>query len=128
MGTFVVGAIMAIAGCLSWLAQVRAHGGYWSFGLGAAPSFAIATLPLVVGIALLYFDTGSSAGRALLLVGLVVIAVGILAHAGTHYHAMPLYSFIADLALVVAGVGSISNLVFTSAPPQSKPEPPPTVN
>lgn len=103
---FVIGFVMAIAG--GWLLtnQVTVHSGYWR--LWGYNAFGLTLLPLLVGIALLFFNARSIPGRLLTVAGVVVIFVGILTHLEIYFQPTSLFNTMLMLGLLAGGIGLIA--------------------
>lgn len=103
---FIIGFVMAIAG--GWLLtnQVTVHSGYWR--LWGYNAFGLTLLPLLVGIALLFFNGRSLPGRLLTTAGLVVIFVGILTHLEIYFQPTSLFNTLLMLGLLTGGIGLIA--------------------
>jgi hypothetical protein len=107
--TFLLGMIMAIAGGYLLFHQVQVYGGYWNWsGLGGTGrSFGITLLPLLFGIAILFVNGKSFAGRFLTFAGALVIVVGIIANLDIHFQQTSLWNTLTMLVLLVGGIGLI---------------------
>ncbi|HEX2835455.1 MAG TPA: hypothetical protein VHW00_20760 [Thermoanaerobaculia bacterium] len=106
LGTFFFGFVMAVAG--GWLLtnQVTVTSGYWRFGGYSA--FGLSLLPLVVGIAFLFFDGRSIVGWVLTIAGAVIIFVGILMNLDIYFRPTTLFNTIVMLVLLLGGIGLIA--------------------
>ena len=76
IGQFVLGLILLGLGLYLFLSRVIVTSNLWElFGMNA---FGVALVPLVIGIALLFFDSKSIAGWVLAIGSFLVIIVGII--------------------------------------------------
>jgi len=80
VGWFLGGLAMMIAGLYLLMQQVTVHGGYWGSGSGwgrvgggGGMSFGLTLVPLLVGVAILFFDGKSRLGWLLVGGGLLII-------------------------------------------------------
>jgi multisubunit Na+/H+ antiporter MnhF subunit len=112
--TFLLGLIMATAGGYLLFNQVQVHGGYWHWsGLGGAGrSFGITLLPLLFGVAILFVNGKSFAGRFLTFGGALVIVVGVIANLDIQFQQTSLWNTLIVLVLLVGGVGLIVRSVL----------------
>jgi uncharacterized protein len=106
IGTFLIGFVMAIAG--GWLLtnQVTVTTGYWQ--LWGHNGFGLSLIPLVIGIALLFFNGRSIAGWLLTIAGAVIIFVGILTNLDIYFRPTSLFNTILMLVLLAGGIGLIA--------------------
>lgn len=106
LGTFFFGFVMAVAG--GWLLtnQVTVTSGYWR--LGGYSAFGLSLLPLVVGIAFLFFDGRSIVGWVLTIIGAVIIFIGILTNLDIYFRPTTLFNTIVMLVLLLGGIGLIA--------------------
>lgn len=106
LGTFFFGFVMAVAG--GWLLtnQVTVTSGYWR--LWGYSAFGLSLLPLVVGIAFLFFDGRSIIGWVLTIAGAVIIFVGILTNLDIYFRPTSLFNTLVMLVLLLGGIGLIA--------------------
>jgi hypothetical protein len=106
LGSFVLGAVMAVAGGYLLLNQVTVSTGYWQFfGYNA---FGLSLVPLLLGILLLFYNGKGMLGWLLVVGGLVIIAAGILANLTIFFHPTSLFNTLIMLTLLVGGLGLIA--------------------
>jgi hypothetical protein len=112
--TFLVGIVMVVLGAYLLLQQVSVNGGYWYFGWmgGYGRSFGITLLPLLFGIAFLFYDGHSFIGRALTGLGALLILAGIIANLDIHFRETPLFNLLVMLILLVGGLGLVVRSVL----------------
>ena len=106
IGTFVIGAIMAVAGAYLLANQVTVTSGYWR--LWGYNAFGLSLLPFVVGIGFLFFDGKSVIGWVLTVAGAVIIFVGILANLEIYFRATSLFNTLLMLVLLLGGIGLVA--------------------
>jgi hypothetical protein len=106
LGTFVIGALMAVAGGYLLTNQVTVTSGYWRlFGYSA---FGLSLLPFVIGIAFLFFDGKSVVGWVLTVAGAVIIFVGILTNMEIYFRPTSLFNTLLMLVLLLGGIGLVA--------------------
>ena len=106
LGTFFLGAIMAVAGAYLLTNQVTVTSGFWH--LWGYNAFGLSLLPFIVGIAFLFFDGASVVGWILTIAGAVIIFVGILAHLDIYFRPTSLFNTILMLVLLMGGIGLVA--------------------
>ena len=106
VGTFILGLIMSAAGGYLLLNQVQVTTSFWHFG--AYGGFGLTLIPLLVGIAFLFYDGKSVIGWLLTLVGATVILAGVLMNMDIYFRPTSLYSTLLMLGLLFGGIGVIA--------------------
>lgn len=106
LGTFFFGLVLVLIGGYLLLNQVIVTPGYWQFY--SYSGFGISLLPLLLGIALLFFDGRSRWGWVLMLSGALIIFLGIIANLQIYFRPTSLFNTLLILGLVVAGLGLIA--------------------
>jgi hypothetical protein len=106
IGTFVIGALMAVAGAYLLTNQVTVTTGYWY--LWGRSAFGLSLLPFVVGIAFLFFNGRSIVGWVLTVAGAVIIFAGILSHLDIYFRPTSLFNTLLMLVLLFGGVGLVA--------------------
>jgi hypothetical protein len=106
LGTFFIGFAMAVAG--GWLLtnQVTVTSGYWN--LWGHNAFGLSLLPLIIGIAFLFFDGKSIVGWVLTIAGAVILFIGILAQMEIYFRPTSLFNTLVMLVLLLGGIGLIA--------------------
>ena len=112
VGAFFAGVLMVAAGGYLLLNQVQVTTSYWSFG--GQGSFGLSLLPLLVGIAILFFDGKSMIGWLLAGAGTVVILAGVLMHMDIYFRQTSLFNTLIMLALLFGGVGLVARSLRAS--------------
>lgn len=112
IGTFVAGVLMVTAGGYLLLNQVQVTTSYWSFG--GQGSFGLSLLPLLAGIAFLFFDGRSILGWLLTAAGAVIILAGVLMHMDIYFRPTSLFNTLVMLALLFGGVGLVARSLRAS--------------
>jgi hypothetical protein len=115
LGTFVVGLAMTVIGGYLLMDQVTVHGGYWRWGgWGGSSSFGITLIPLLFGIAILFYDGQSKVGWVLAGAGALIILTGIIANLDINFRQTSLFNTLLVLGLLVGGLGLIARSVLPS--------------
>lgn len=109
IGMFLLGFVMAVAGAWLLTNQVTVTSGGWHFwGYNA---FGLSLLPLIIGIALLFFNGRSIAGWLLSIAGAVIIFVGILTNLEIYFRPTSLFNTMMMLVLLAGGIGLVARSV-----------------
>ena len=106
LGEFFAGLAMFAGGGYLLLNQVTVSSGYWQFwGYNA---FGISLIPLLIGIALLFFDGRSKLGWLLTGFGALVIFLGIITNLTIFFRPTSLFNTLIILTLLAGGLGLIA--------------------
>lgn len=103
---------MAVVGVYLLLNQVQVTTSFWSFGRfgGFGPTL----LPLLVGVAFLFYNGKSVLGWLLTALGLVIILVGVLMNLDIYFRQTTLFNTIVMLGLLFGGLGLIARSLRSS--------------
>jgi hypothetical protein len=112
LGAFFAGVLMVAAGGYLLLNQVQVTTSYWSFG--GQGTFGLSLLPLLAGIAFLFFDGRSPIGWLLTAVGAVVILAGVLMHMDIYFRPTSLFNTLVMLGLLFGGIGLVARSLRAS--------------
>ena len=106
VGQFFIGLVMAVVGVYLLLNQVQVTTSFWSFGRfgGFGPTL----LPLLVGVAFLFYNGKSLVGWLLTGLGLAIILAGILMNMDIYFRQTTLFNTIMMLGLLFGGVGLVA--------------------
>jgi uncharacterized protein len=105
LGEFFAGLAMTAGGGYLLLNQVTVSSGYWQmWGYNA---FGISLIPLLIGIALVFFDGKSKLGWILTSFGAIVIVLGIITNLTINYRPTTLFNTLIILVLIAGGLGLI---------------------
>jgi hypothetical protein len=111
VGTFLVGLAMTISGGYLFLDHLTVTSGFSFFGWGAGRgSFGVILLVLLVGIAVLFFDSKSIAGWFLTAAATLVLVVSVVTNLDVFYRPTSLLNTLFMFGLFAGGLG----LVFRS--------------
>ena len=105
LGEFFAGLAMTVCGGYLLLNQVTVSTGYWQ--LWGYNAFGISLIPLLIGIALVFFDGKSKLGWLLTGFGAIVIVLGIITNLTINYRPTTLFNTLIILALLAGGLGLI---------------------
>ena len=112
LGAFVAGVLMVAAGGYLLLQQVTVTTSFWTFG--GQGSFGLSLLPLLVGIAFLFFNGKSFVGWLLTAVGAVIILAGVLMHMDIYFRQTSLFNTLVMLGLLLGGLGLVARSLRAS--------------
>jgi hypothetical protein len=112
LGAFFAGILMVAAGGYLLLNQVQVTTSYWTFG--GQGSFGLSLLPLLAGIAFLFFDGKSLIGWLLTAVGAVIILAGVLMHMDIYFRQTSLFNTLVMLGLLFGGLGLVARSLRAS--------------
>ncbi len=107
MGEFLLGIVLSGIGLYLLFDRVTVHTSFWRFG-GMNNSFGITLIPLLIGIALLFFNGKSIIGWVLTVGGLLFIVVGIIANMDIYFQRTSLINTLIILGLLAAGLGLVA--------------------
>ena len=113
LGEFFTGLGMAIGGGYLLLQQVTVSSGYWQ--LWGYNAFGLSLIPLLIGIALLFFDGRSKLGWLLTAGGALIILLGVIANLTIFFRPTSLFNTLVILALLAGGLGLIARSLRTKA-------------
>jgi hypothetical protein len=106
LGEFLLGFVMACAGGYLLTQQVTVTSGFWNFwGYNA---FGLTLVPLLAGVALLFFNGRSKVGWLLLIGGATILLAGILMNLEIYFRQTSLFNTLLMLVLLFGGVGLIA--------------------
>jgi hypothetical protein len=106
VGTFLVGLVMSAAGGYLLLNQVQVTSSFWRFG--AYGGFGLTLIPLLAGIAVLFYNGKSTIGWLLTIVGATAILAGVLMNMDIYFRPTSLYNTLLMLGLLFGGLGTVA--------------------
>jgi hypothetical protein len=109
LGEFLMGFVMACVGGYLLSNQVTVAGSYWSFW--GTNSFGITLIPLLFGVAILFFNGRSWIGWLITIAGALFILAGVIANMQIYFRPTSLFNTLLMLILLVGGVGLIARSV-----------------
>jgi hypothetical protein len=87
--------------------RVTVYGGFWSFSGSSQSSFGVLLIPLMIGVAMLFFNGRSMFGWILFGATLLAIITGVIVNLQIHFQSTSLLATLVILGLVSAGIGLI---------------------
>jgi len=109
IGEFLIGFAMACIGAYLITNQVAIVGSYWSFYGGS--TFGITLLPMLFGVAMLFWNGRSALGWILTIGGALFILAGIIANLHIYFQPTSLFNTLIMLVLLVGGLVLIAKAV-----------------
>jgi len=106
LGSFLMGFVMACVGGYLLSSHVTVAGSYWSFY--GSNTFGITLVPMLFGIALLFWNGRSIIGWMLTLAGALFILAGVIANMHIYFQPTSLFNTLVMLILLVGGLGLIA--------------------
>jgi hypothetical protein len=106
LGSFLVGLIMACVGGYLLTSQVMVTSGYWSFY--GTNSFGVTLLPMLIGVAMLFWNGRSALGWLLTVAGGLFILAGVIANLHIFFAPTSLFNTLVMLVLLVGGLTMIA--------------------
>jgi len=97
---------MAAAGAYLTLNQVQVTTSFWRFGQYGG--FGLTLLPLLIGIAFLFYNGRSVVGWLLTSVGAAMILAGVLMNMDIYFRQTSLFNTIVMLGLLFGGLGLVA--------------------
>jgi hypothetical protein len=113
IGQFFVGLIMAASGGYLIMNQVHVTTSFWRFGQYGG--FGLTLLPLLAGIAFLFYNGKSIVGWLLMIVGVVIVLASVLMNMDMYFRQTTLFNTIVMLGLLFGGLGLIARSLRSSA-------------
>lgn len=106
LGEFLIGFAMVVAGGYLLTQQVTVTSGYWH--LWGYNAFGLSLIPLLFGVALLFFNGRSVLGWLLLIAGAVIVLAGILMNLEIYFRSTSLFNTLLMLVLLFGGLGLVA--------------------
>ena len=106
LGQFLLGFAMACIGGFLLTHQVSILGSYWAFWGGS--TFGITLLPMLIGIAILFWNGKSVIGWLVSVGGALFILAGIIANMHLYFRPTSLFNTLIMLILLVGGLALIA--------------------
>ena len=118
LGQFLLGFAMACVGGFLITHQVTVVGSYWSFWGGS--SFGITLLPMLIGVAILFWNGKSTIGWIVTFAGALFIFAGIIANMHTYFQPTSLFNTVVMLILLVGGLALVARSLRPRSPKPSQ--------
>ena len=106
VGEFFIGLLMAAVGGYILLNQVQVTTSFWNFGRFGG--FGLSLLPLLTGIAFLFYNGRSAVGWLLTGLGAAIIFASILMNMDIYFRPTSLFNTLMMLGLLFGGIGLIA--------------------
>ena len=106
LGHFLLGFAMACVGGYLIANQVTVVGSYWGFY--GANTFGVTLIPMLIGIALLFWSGRNPIGWLLTVGGALFILAGVIANMHIYFQPATLFHTIVMLVLLVGGLALIA--------------------
>jgi hypothetical protein len=106
VGQFFIGLAMAVVGGYLLLNQVQVTTSFWNFGRYGG--FGLTLLPVLVGVAFLFYDGKSIVGWLLTGLGSAIILANILMNMDIYFRQTSLFNTLVMLGLLFGGLGLIA--------------------
>ena len=108
-GTFIIGLVLACVGGYLVTNQVVVSSSYWNFY--GTHTFGVTLFPMLIGIAMLFWNGRSWAGWLLTVVGGLFIFAGVIANLHIYFAPATLFNTIIMLVMLVGGLALIARSV-----------------
>jgi len=108
-GSFIMGLVMACIGAYLLSNQVIVAGSYWNFYGGN--TFGITLIPMLFGVAMLFWNGRSMVGWLLTIAGALFILAGVIANMHIYFQPATLFHTLIMLVLLVGGLGLIARAI-----------------
>jgi hypothetical protein len=118
LGQFLLGFAMACIGGFLITNQVTVVSSYWNFWGGN--SFGITLLPMLFGVAILFWSGKSTIGWILTVAGALFIFAGIIANMHIYFRGASLFNTMVMLILLVGGLALVARSLRPHHPKASQ--------
>jgi len=112
IGSFLIGFAMVCVGGYLLSNQVMVTGGFWNLYGGS--SFGITLLPILIGVALLFWNGRSAIGWLLTVAGALFLFAGVIANLHIYFQPTSLFNTLMMLVLLFGGLGLIARALRPS--------------
>ena len=109
---FVIGLVMTVSGAYMLISRVIVTSGFWNWG--GYNSFGLSLVPLIFGIAFVFFNGRSIFGWILIALSIIFIGSGILMNLQIYFQPTSLFNTVIMLILFAGGIGLIARAVVVS--------------
>lgn len=106
LGSFIIGLVLACVGGYLLTNQVMVTSSYWNFYGGS--TFGVTLVPMLIGVAMLFWNGRSAAGWLLTIAGGLFILAGIIANLHIYFAPTSLFNTLVMLILLVGGLALIA--------------------
>jgi hypothetical protein len=101
-----VGLGLVGVGAYLLLSRVTVHTSFWRMA-GGGSAFGVTLMPMLIGVAVLFFSGKSVLGWVLTIVGFGAIIVGVIANMDIYFQQTSLIATLIMLGMMAAGLGLI---------------------
>jgi len=109
LGAFLMGVAMVCVGGYLLMNQVVVAGNYWSFY--GANTFGVTLIPMLFGVAMLFYNGRSWLGWLLTVAGALFILAGVIANMHIYFRPETLFHTLVMLVLLVGGLGLVAKAI-----------------
>jgi hypothetical protein len=109
LGAFLMGVAMVCIGGYLLMNQVVVAGNYWSFY--GANTFGVTLIPMLFGVAMLFYNGRSWLGWLLTVAGALFIVAGVIANMHIYFQPATLFHTLVMLVLLVGGLGLVAKAI-----------------
>ncbi len=106
LGHFLIGFAMVCVGGYLLTNQVSVVGSYWNFY--GTNTFGITLIPMLIGVALLFWSGRSVVGWLLTIAGALFILAGVIANMHIYFQPTSLFNTLVMLVMLLGGLGLIA--------------------
>lgn len=107
---FVIGLAMTISGGYLLISRVIVTSGFWYWG--GYNTFGLSLIPLIIGIALVFFNGKSIIGWLLIFASVIIIGSGILMNLQIYFQPTSLFNTMIMIVLFAGGIGLLARSVL----------------
>lgn len=105
-GEFFAGLALCAIGAYLLLGRVTVHTSFWHMA-GGGSAFGVTLIPMMIGVAVLFFNGKSALGWVLTIAGFGAIIVGVISNMDTYFQPTSLMTTLIMLGMMAAGLGLI---------------------
>jgi hypothetical protein len=106
VGEFFIGLGLLGVGAYLLLGRVTVHTSFWRMA-GGGSAFWVTLMPLLIGVAVLFFSGKSVLGWVLTIAGFGAVIVGVIANMDIYFQETSLMATLLMLGMMAAGLGLI---------------------
>lgn len=107
---FLVGLGMTISGGYLLISRVIVTSGFWYWG--GYNTFGLSLIPLIIGIALVFFNGKSIIGWLLIFASVIIIGSGVLMNLQIYFQPTSLFNTMIMIVLFAGGIGLLARSVL----------------
>ena len=106
LGSFLIGLVLACVGGYLLTNQVMVTSSYWNFY--GTNTFGVTLIPMLIGVAILFWNGRSALGWLLTVVGGLFILAGVIINLHIYFAPTSLFNTLVMLVLLVGGLALIA--------------------